>query len=101
VAGSDERSEIDKLLADVEGTLSGRATGGTDPAVRQGRTPAPPAESWRTRLADRRRVALVAALAAGGGVWLLFAFLPFLGAISGGLGAFLGTFLAVLLLRRR
>jgi hypothetical protein len=34
-------------------------------------------------------------------VWVVFAVLPFLGAFSGAAGAFLATFAAVLLLRRR
>jgi hypothetical protein len=37
---------------------------------------------------------------AGVGVWVLFALLPFLRATSGGVGAFLAAFVAVLLLRR-
>ena len=39
-------------------------------------------------------------LSAASGVWLLFAILPFLHAASGGFGAFLATFAAVLVFRR-
>jgi hypothetical protein len=43
----------------------------------------------------------MAGAVAGAGVWVLFALLPFLRAGSGGVGAFLATFVAVLLLPRR
>jgi hypothetical protein len=48
----------------------------------------------------RVRAAAVAGAVGGVGVWLLFAILPFLHAASGGFGAFLATFVAVLLFRR-
>ena len=43
----------------------------------------------------------VAGAVAGVGVWVLFAILPFLHAGSGAVGAFLATFVAVLVFRRR
>ncbi len=45
--------------------------------------------------------AVVAGVLAALIVFGLFSVLPFLGATSGAAGAFLGTFVAVLLLRRR
>ena len=48
----------------------------------------------------RFRIAVLSGAVAGGAVWVLFAVLPFLRAGSGGAGAALATFVAVLLLRR-
>ena len=47
------------------------------------------------------RAATVSGAVAAAGVWLVFAVLPFLRAPSGAIGAFLATFAAVLVFRRR
>ena len=88
-----EPSEVDRLLAEVDGMLgdgpkrSVQPHGSAEPASRP--------------LMGRLRTALVAGAAAGVGVWVLFALLPFLRAGSGGAGAALATFVAVLLWPRR
>ncbi len=97
MAGNDD-SDYDRLLAEVEA-----ATGRTQPT---GRTQTPRAgaggepQPQKRRRGRRSDVALAAAAVAGGGVFVLFALLPFLGAISGAIGAFLGAYVAVFLLRR-
>lgn len=84
--------EIDRLLREVESTLGGAP----------GRPPAGRAEAVPRR---RRRGALptatAAAAAAGVLIFVLFVLLPFLGAISGAAGAFLGVFGTVLIGRLR
>jgi hypothetical protein len=52
-------------------------------------------------LGGRGRSAVVAAAVAYGGVFVIFALLPFFGALSGAAGAALAAFVTVLLLRRR
>ena len=67
------------------------------------RSPARQGDSFGGVLADlgrRFRAAALSGVVAGGVVWVLFAVLPFLRAGSGGAGAALATFVAVLLLRR-
>lgn len=98
-----EPSEADKLLAQVDAMLADHggpagvaATGGSRPPQRRrGAEPAP------SPLRQHVRAALVSGTLAGGLVWMLFALLPFLRATSGGVGAFLGVSVAVLVLRRR
>ena len=89
--------DYDKLLADVERSLGGGAPAPTPgrPSKRGGAHPAAvPAE--RGRLATNVQVAVVSGAVAAGLVFLLFFFVPFLGAVSGAAGAFLATTLAVL-----
>jgi hypothetical protein len=77
--------------------------GGTPAPARRPATP-PPArtdESGGDGLMGRVRTAATAGVVGGGVVWVIFAVLPFLRAGSGAIGAFLATFVAVLLLRRR
>jgi hypothetical protein len=67
------------------------------------RSPARQEDSSGGIIADlgrRFRAAALTGVVAGAGVWGLFAVLPFLRAGSGGAGAALATFVAVLLLRR-
>ncbi|MGH8893694.1 MAG: hypothetical protein ACRDWY_10400 [Actinomycetes bacterium] len=90
----DKRNEIDKLLAEVESTLSG---GPVTPAARDENG----VERARRGIASRVQGAATAGLTAAVAVWLLFAILPFLRATSGAVGAFLATFVVVLVLRRR
>jgi hypothetical protein len=92
----DRRSDIDKLLAEVESSLSGKPA----PATPARRDEAPVATSGGG-LRARTRTAVVVGAGSAGVVLLLFALLPFLGAISGAAGAFLGAFVAALLFRRR
>jgi Flp pilus assembly protein TadB len=96
VANPDKRTDIDKLLAEADRMLAGDSvTPGRAVQPRQGAEPDP-----GTRVPPLRAAALSGAVAAVA-VWLLFALLPFLGATSGAVGAFLGTFVAVLVFRRR
>jgi hypothetical protein len=98
MADRDEGTDIDKLLAEVDGMVGG----GSAPAARSGsRQPAARADEGAGGFTARVRTAAVAGAVGGGAVWVLFALLPFLRATSGGVGAFLATFVAVLLLRRR
>jgi hypothetical protein len=96
MADRDKGTDIDKLLAEVDGMMSG---GGT-PA---GRAVAPKgeAQSWSDGIVAQVRAATVSGAVAGVGVWFLFAILPFLRAPSGAIGAFLAAFGAVLVFRRR
>ena len=88
-----EPSEVDRLLAEVDGML------GDQP--RRSVQPHGSAEPATRPLVGRVRTALLAGAVAGVSVWVLFALLPFLRAGSGGFGAFLATFIAVLVLPRR
>lgn len=94
--GSDD---INDLLREVDQSLSGERGRSRRPARRAGSYPA-------TAPAERERRGAIAVATTSGGVaavlvFLLFAVTPFLGAISGAAGAFLGTFIAVLLSRLR
>lgn len=89
-------SEIDRLLAEVDSALGGKPDRSVVPASGGQARP-----SRRARLRQRSSTAAVAGAVAAGGVWLLFAFLPFLGAIDGAAGAFVGVFAYALLTRRR
>jgi len=95
MAERDKGSDIDRLLAEVEGTLSGKA-----PAAPEGREVGR-RERRSGGLVGRARTAAVSGAVAAGAVWVAFAVLPFLRAPSGAIGAFLGAFVAVLVLRRR
>lgn len=95
MAKRDEGSDIERLLAEVEGTL-----GGSKPASRA--TPSRGRVDKRAGgLTEQVRVAAFTGVVGAGVVFVLFALLPFLRAPSGAAGAFLATFVAVLLLRRR
>lgn len=91
---ADRRNDIEKLLADAEAALGA----GSPPA--QARPPAA-GENTTGVLVRRMRFAALAGATTAAAVWLLFALLPFLGATSGAAGAFLATFVALVLLRRR
>jgi hypothetical protein len=95
MADRDKRSDVDKLLAEVERTLGGETTGAAKPG--RERAPAP----RRGGPAARLRAAAVSGAVAAVVVWVAFALLPLLGATSGAAGAFLGVFVAVLMLPRR
>jgi hypothetical protein len=96
VAGPDKHTDIDKLLAEADQMLAGA---GASPVrsvqPRQGTA------AGRGRLVQQLRAAALSGAVAGGAVWFLFAVLPFLRATSGAVGAFLATFVAVLVFRRR
>lgn len=83
--------DIEALLADVERSLSGDPT----------RTPERRDEGAVERRSSRVRTAAVSAAVAASAVWVLFALLPFLRAGSGAAGAFIATFLVLLVLRGR
>lgn len=97
-----DSDDMEKLLREAEQTLGGRA--GAEPARRSGSRRAarstPPA-----RKGGRGAVGIAATsgAAAAALVFVLFGLVPFLGALSGAAGAFVGVFLAVLIgrLRRR
>jgi hypothetical protein len=96
VADPDKRTDIDRLLAEADRMLAGaEATPGR--AVQ----PQQDTESEPGRLVQQVRAAAVSGAVAATAVWFLFAVLPFLRATSGAAGAFLATFVAVLVFRRR
>lgn len=95
MARKDDRSDdgtddVESLLAEVE-----RSLGGAAPGLPQRRADASPTRTSRVRSA-----AVTGAVAAGA-VWLLFALLPFLRAGSGAIGAFLATFVVLVVLGQR
>ena len=94
MAGKDEDPDFEALLAEVEQTVSG----GPQPAAQ---VPARKSEQAPEGRVSRAGTAVVAGAVAAVVVWVIFALLPFLRAGSGAVGAFLATFVAVLLLRRR
>ena len=96
MADGDKGTDVDKLLAEVDGMMSG---GGT-PSNREVQ-PKGAAQSWTDGIVTHVRTAAVSGAVAAVGVWCLFAVLPFLGATSGAFGAFLAAFAAVLIFRRR
>lgn len=96
MANPDKGTDIDKLLAEVDGVLS---VGGT-PADRSV-APKAASSSWSDGIVAHVRAATLSGAVAAVGVWFLFALLPFLRAPSGAIGAFLAAFSAVLVFRRR
>lgn len=97
MAERDKPTDFDKLIAEVDAM-----TGGGTPARRPAAPPpARSDESSSDGFMARVRTAATAGVVGGGVVWVIFAVLPFLRAGSGAIGAFLATFVAVLLLRRR
>jgi hypothetical protein len=88
----DEPSETDRLLAEVDGMLGDRPQRSLQPHG--------DAQPEAGPIVRRVRAAAVAGAVGGVGIWVLFAILPFLHAASGAIGAFLATFVAVLLFRR-
>jgi hypothetical protein len=108
VSNQNPSDDIDKLLAEVD-RMTGDRPVASPPAVpksrrRRGSEPAPQDDSLGAVFHDlggRGRSAVLAAVVAGAGVFVVFALLPFLGAFSGAWGAALATFVAVLVLRRR
>lgn len=97
-----DSEDIEKLLREAEQTLSGGPA--AVPVTRSGSSraarTAPPARNGGRGVV---RIAALSGAAAATLVFAVFALLPFLGAISGAAGAFVGVFLAVLIgrLRRR
>jgi hypothetical protein len=109
VSNQNPRDDIDKLLAEVDRMTGDRPATPNPPAVpkarrRRGSEPVPQYDSLGAVFHDlggRGRSAVLAAAVAYAGVFVIFALLPFFGALSGAAGAALATFVAVLLLRRR
>lgn len=88
-------TDYEKLLAEVESTLSGK------PATPAKRAQAPTPEGRSAGgVRSRARTAAVVGAGSAAVVFLLFALLPFLGAFSGAAGAFVGAFAAAFVLRR-
>src|SRR4051794_2224130 len=106
MARRDDPDDIDALLAEVDRTLGGSSAGSAGPPAKARRSkPAPagasPVERPRVPLGVRARTAAISGVVGAAVVLALFAFLPFFGAFSGAAGAFLATFITVLVLRRR
>src|SRR5262245_19025456 len=93
--GPDKRTEIEKLLAEVDRVVDGKPA--RDTGAGGGRTE----DSFGARMSARALDSAVACVLSAVVFWVIFAVLPFLGSFSGAAGAFLATFAAVLLLRRR
>lgn len=91
---SGKRSDIERLLAEAEGVLGGAAA-----PVAPGAAEVDPRVSRPVKVVLLR--AALSGLSAAAVIWVVFAFLPFLGATSGAVAAFISTFVAVLVLRRR
>jgi hypothetical protein len=96
MADRDKGTDIDKLLAEVDGMLGGGGKPASRPVV-----PADAAATSPGRFVAQARTAALAGVVAGGAVFCIFAVLPFLGAFSGASGAFLAAFAAVMIFRRR
>jgi len=96
MADRDKGTDIDKLLAEVDGMIS---AGGAPPS--RAVAPTADAQSWSAGIVAHVRTAAVSGAVAAVGVFCLFAVLPFLRAPSGAVGAFLAAFGAVLVFRRR
>lgn len=96
MADPDKGTDVDKLLAEVDGMLTGAGTAPKRPVV-----PADAEESKPGFMVAQIRASTTSAVVAAVGVFCVFAVLPFLRAPSGAVGAFLGTFAAVLVFRRR
>ena len=96
MADPDKRTDIEKLLAEADAAIAG--AGGTRGRAVQ---PRPGTEPEPGGIVQQLRAAALSGAVAGGAVWFLFAVLPFLRATSGAVGAFLATFVAVLVFRRR
>jgi hypothetical protein len=96
MADRDKGTDIDKLLAEVDGMLGDGGKRASRPVV-----PAEATDASPGRFAARVRTAGVSGVVAAAGVFCLFAVLPFFGAFSGAAGAFLAAFAAVLVFRRR
>ena len=80
-----EPDDIERLLAEVDQSLTGKPAS-KSPARRRETSPARSGDG-----SGAMPAAVVAGVVAAVLVWLLFALLPFLGANSGGAGAFLGA----------
>ena len=104
MAGSDDPKSYDELLAEVERSLNPgqppAKPAARTPARRPGSTPATDASGGGDVMPAGARM-LVFGIAAAALVFVLFLFLPFLGALSGAVGAFLGAAATALVLRRR
>lgn len=96
MAEPDKGSDVDKLLAEVDGMLTG---GGSTPTRSVQPHGAP--ERDPGGLVGQLRAAAISGAFAAVVVWFVFAILPFLRANSGAVGAFLAAFFAVLVFRRR
>jgi hypothetical protein len=92
---ADKRTDIEKLLAEVDSVVDGPPARGSGSSGRR------PVDSFGARMTARARSAAMSGVVAAVIVWVIFAVLPFLGAFSGAAGAFLATFATVLLLPRR
>lgn len=92
---ADKRTEIEKLLAEVDSVVDGKPAGDAPSGGRR------PAKDFGASLTARARAAALSGVVAAVVVWAIFALLPFLGAFSGAAGAFLATFTIVLVLRWR
>jgi len=95
-----DSDDIAKILREAEQALSGNT--GRAPVRTPGSSRlAPPTQPERNGGRGAVGTAATSGAAAAALVFVLFGLLPFLGAISGAAGAFVGVFLAVLIGRPR
>jgi hypothetical protein len=100
MAHEDRRSDVDKLLAEVDGMLTGTGSTPTRSVQPHGEAQTGPS-AGPGGLVPQVRAAAVSGAVAAGVVGFLFLILPFLSPISGAAGAFLAASVAVLVFRRR
>lgn len=89
---SHDPDDIEALLAEVDRTLQGKPAAGGRPAGRARQAPASERNVGGGRLSRATRNGLTAGLVAAAVIAVAFAFLPFVAAWSGAIGAFLGAF---------
>jgi len=94
MAGPEKENDIERLIREADDAISGRSS------TARSRSEVPAGTRSGSRVSAVQVAAASAAIAAAT-VFVLFALIPFLGSVAGAAGAFLGTFVAVLVLRWR
>jgi hypothetical protein len=93
---SHDPDDIEALLAEVDQTLQERPASGRAPAARGARAASGPnSAAAGGRLSRAARVGLFAGVSAAVIIGVMFAFVPFVAAWPGAIGAFLGAYGAV------
>lgn len=94
--------DIEKLLREIDGSTSSSGAASGSGAVFPRPTPDVPVTkaSAEDEALPPVLAATMAAGIAGGATWLVFAILPFLNGVQGGLGAFFAVWIAVFLMQR-
>jgi hypothetical protein len=94
----DDPDDIEKLLAEVEGSLGGGSgSKGQTPAKRGSDKPA----KSKSDRAGAVPIAVAVGVAAAAVNWVIFSFVPFVGATSAAWGAFLTAFVLTFFARWR